>query len=283
LEKQITRWRDAYDDWVQGRAGKDSALAVWKSETEKQLPKMPRNYQEAPPEELAKDLPGAPGASLRRAIHWQGLFAVRDAFPDARATMAVDILNPHHKDYYEGKGTPHDAENPVPVFFLTVAPGSRFIFSVEALPGRERLFRRIGDWKSLLDAAFDHACGWLGFGAKTAVGYGAMQLVVFREAETEQSKAVKQPEQKAMNPEERAIEVLREIYDRDKSAGRKEPGGELNNRRVELLRNAKNWESSELRRKAADLIDETLRWLPWAGNKQKVAERRNELEELRSR
>jgi CRISPR-associated protein Cmr6 len=30
-------------------------------------------------------------------------------------------------------------------------------------------------WKTLLEAAFKHAFTWLGFGAKTAVGYGAME------------------------------------------------------------------------------------------------------------
>jgi CRISPR-associated protein Cmr6 len=31
-------------------------------------------------------------------------------------------------------------------------------------------------WQALLDAALKHAFAWLGFGAKTAVGYGAMQV-----------------------------------------------------------------------------------------------------------
>ena len=31
-------------------------------------------------------------------------------------------------------------------------------------------------WQTLLTATFEHAFAWLGFGAKTAVGYGAMQV-----------------------------------------------------------------------------------------------------------
>jgi CRISPR-associated protein Csm5 len=85
----------------------------------------------------------------------------------------------------------------------------------------------------------------------------------------------------AMSDEERAIEDLRALYERDKNAGRKEPQGELASRRVNLLRQAKGWDSAEIRRKAADLIEETARWLPWGGNKQKVAERLKNLGELR--
>lgn len=179
VAEQIIRWRGAYERWVAAAAATDPVLAAWKQAIEKQLPTSPRNWREASPKDFAMNLLGEGGTALRRAIHWQGLLAVQDAFPDPRTTMAVDILNPHHREYFEGNGakTPHDAENPVPVFFLTVAPGARFTFSARPLGGREALWRAIGDRKLLLDAAFDHARDWLGFGAKTAVGYGAMRAV----------------------------------------------------------------------------------------------------------
>src|SRR5207247_2234120 len=69
----------------------------------------------------------------------------------------------------------------------------------------------------------------------------------------------------AMSEEERAIEDLRGVYEADKRANRTEPGGELASRRVELLKQAKTWESAELRRRAAALIAETTQWLPWGG------------------
>lgn len=126
------------------------------------------------PVELLRELAG--NESLRRCIRWQGMLAVQDAFPDRTAQLNVDILNPHHKSYYEGNGSPHDAENPFPVFFLVLAPGARFTFSVKALPSRDSVWEALGDWRRMLDAAFDRARDWLGFGAKTAVGYGAFEM-----------------------------------------------------------------------------------------------------------
>lgn len=112
----------------------------------------------------------------RRTFHWRGLLTFDDAFPSGNAEMAVDILNPHHKSYYEtGASTPHDAEQPIPVYFLVLKPGARFTFRVGASPeqlGRLGLGER---WRGLLDEAFEHAAAWLGFGAKTAVGYGIME------------------------------------------------------------------------------------------------------------
>lgn len=171
-----TGWSNAYRQWIeQVEAEGDPVLTAWKRAINAQLPKKPCNWQEATETEFLHGLIGEAGKPLRRAIHWRGLLAFFDAFPDEQAKLAVDILNPHHKTYYEGNGTPHDAENPVPVFFLTVAPGARFTFSAKPIAGREPLWQAIRDWKALLDAAFDHACDWLGFGAKTAVGYGAMR------------------------------------------------------------------------------------------------------------
>lgn len=92
-----------------------------------------------------------------------------------KVRMGVDIMNPHHSAYYQDNATPHDAGSPVPIFFLVVPPGSRFIFAVDCprehtLPGA-----LAGAWRVLIREALDYAFDWLGFGAKTAVGYGAMK------------------------------------------------------------------------------------------------------------
>ncbi len=105
----------------------------------------------------------------------RGVLEFWDVFPQlAGDRLLVDILNPHHSGYYQNGAAPHDAENPKQVFFLTVPPGSPFTFHVRChsalLPEALR-----NDWKTLLEAAFELAFAWIGFGAKTAVGYGAMR------------------------------------------------------------------------------------------------------------
>src|SRR5690606_31945303 len=43
-------------------------------------------------------------------------------------------------------------------------------------------------WQTVLTAAFEHAFEWLGFGAKTSVGYGAMQSKAQEERDRERLK-----------------------------------------------------------------------------------------------
>lgn len=99
-----------------------------------------------------------------------------DVFPDptkAGGKLVVEIMTPHFGKYYQGGETPHDSSAPVPVSFLAVPAKSQFDFHVVCQPNR--LPAALQDqWRKLLDLAFQHAFEWVGFGAKTAVGYGAM-------------------------------------------------------------------------------------------------------------
>jgi len=105
----------------------------------------------------------------------RGALQFFDVMPEiAGQGLGVDIMNPHYGSYYEGTSTPHDAGSPVPVFFLVVPPGSKFTFIVDC-PRDHRLSQDLrANWRAMIRAAFNHAFDWLGFGAKTAVGYGAM-------------------------------------------------------------------------------------------------------------
>ena len=114
-----------------------------------------------------------------------------DAVPRAGARLGVDILNPHHRTYYldGGGATPHDAENPTPVYFLTLKPGATFTFRAQLLPGRAEMTRALerARWKESLDEAFEKACEELGFGAKGSVGYGHMEIDPSARARWEQA------------------------------------------------------------------------------------------------
>lgn len=122
-----------------------------------------------------------------RHLHVRGALEFWDVVPQIDGNkLVVDVMTPHQSHYYNhkrrdpsGSNSPHDSGQPIPINFLTVPPGSGFVFHVRC--DRRRLSRCApelvtdGRWETLLRAAFEHAFEWLGFGAKTAVGYGAMK------------------------------------------------------------------------------------------------------------
>lgn len=113
--------------------------------------------------------------SLRGGLQNRGALDFWDVFPKPFGDkLVVEIMTPHFGSYYQGKSTPHDSGAPIPVSFLAVPPKSDFDFHVVCHPTRlpESLQNT---WRGLLQLAFDHAFAWVGFGAKTSVGYGAMK------------------------------------------------------------------------------------------------------------
>ena len=100
-----------------------------------------------------------------------------DVFPNpAGGRLVVEIMTPHHGGYYQKDETPHDSGAPVPVSFLAVPAKSQFDFHVVCQPKRLPASLQ-NQWRALLDRAFQHAFEWVGFGAKTSVGYGAMAAI----------------------------------------------------------------------------------------------------------
>lgn len=114
--------------------------------------------------------------------------APQDPKKPNQISLMVEIMTPHQSHYYQDKRerkagdstTPHDSGQPNPIIFLTVPPRSGFTFHVVCdLVHLRRIAPKLAEnnqWKTLLTAAFEHAFRWLGFGAKTAVGYGAMAM-----------------------------------------------------------------------------------------------------------
>lgn len=158
--------------------------------------------------------------------HQRGTLRFWDVIPQiAGDRLLVEVMTPHQSHYLQGRESPHDSGQPNPIMFLTVPPGSAFAFHVECdLPRLHRLAPALATdakWKELLDVAFAHAFEWLGFGAKTAVGYGAMaldrQAASKRAAEVESARqqraeqakqAARAAEIEAMDPVQRELEQL---------------------------------------------------------------------------
>jgi CRISPR-associated protein Cmr6 len=129
------------------------------------------------------ELPGSPetwpAEDLRRVFGPEldgkndprtGSVVFQDAFPVDWPLLELDVLTPHHGKYYRGEGPPGDWDQPVPVLFLTVAPGTSFRFPIgpRRRTGVAEDAADLAKLESLLPLALD----WLGIGAKKASGYG---------------------------------------------------------------------------------------------------------------
>lgn len=137
----------------------------------------------------------------------RGALTCWDVFPSPpkdKELLAVEIMTPHFTDYFQKNGTPHDAGKPNPIPFLAVSAGSEFRFVVTCEPALLDDSVPADRWQHLLAKIMSHAFDWLGFGAKTSVGYGAMQEdpVALKRREDER-KAAQEAERKGRELKER--------------------------------------------------------------------------------
>lgn len=116
-----------------------------------------------------------------------GAFVFFDAIPLKPVTLACNVMTPHYGKWYEKGGeiqnaasepdkVPADWHDPVPVPFLVVKAGS-FLFSIAP-----RTAQAQADISTVIKALQD-ALAYLGAGAKTAVGYGAMSRDISSEGD----------------------------------------------------------------------------------------------------
>lgn len=115
------------------------------------------------------------------SVRTRGALVFWDLFfePSAKKNvLTIEIMTAHHSGYLQKKGSPHANELPNPIPFLAVPAGSACTLYVQCnpahLPGTANGLR--DGWKALIEAAIEHAGEWLGFGAKTAVGYGRIGI-----------------------------------------------------------------------------------------------------------
>jgi CRISPR-associated protein Cmr6 len=218
--------------------------------------------------------------------HQRGALSFWDVLPQLSGDLQVEVMTPHQSHYYQGNHqdkaddrsggstSPHDSGQPNPILFLTVPPRSRFLFHVQCdLPFLQRLAPPLaedGRWQALLQAALAHAFAWLGFGAKTAVGYGAMaedpaaaQRRAEAQAERErQAAAAAEAERKArLSPEDRAweeaqpvIAAFRAEFERARQAPFN-PGGPFNQARLSFVATALGWTEPRSRAAAAQVLE----------------------------
>lgn len=100
-----------------------------------------------------------------------GKIVFLDAFPLSTPKFELDIMNPHHPQYYDSKGgsQPADWDSPRPVFFLTVSD-TPYLFAIAArTKGANALLDTTERW---LKGALKE----LGIGAKTSADYGYWEV-----------------------------------------------------------------------------------------------------------
>ena len=102
-----------------------------------------------------------------------GSVVFHDAWPVNWPRLAPDIVNNHHKRYYEGEDHPIDWEEPEMAFFLSIVAGTTFDFALSPRTtdsgDGSRAVVLAREW---LQAALVHE----GAGAKTNAGYGRFRL-----------------------------------------------------------------------------------------------------------
>ncbi len=113
-----------------------------------------------------------------RGVHFRAMFGqgghdgaaavvdILDALPvPGTAMFTLDVLTPHHADYYQGIGAPLGWEGPNPVQFLAAAKDVRYRVVVEGDP---EWVGKATDWLGL-------ALAERGVGAKSRAGYGRFE------------------------------------------------------------------------------------------------------------
>lgn len=203
--------------------------------------------------------------------HLRGVLSFWDVIPQIEGnSLMVEIMTPHQSHYYQdkdvaGSNSPHDSGSPNPISFLTVPPKSQFAFHVVCDSARlEHLAPDLANndrWKALLTEAFEHAFAWLGFGAKTSVGYGAMD----RDTKIEAKLANAQAQAQA------AAEQAAKMASLSDNARLIEEYVLASKNRAEQLRGGKDKPNTDLHAKARTLSKTALEGADWTAEEKRAA------------
>lgn len=111
---------------------------------------------------------------------WAGKVDFLDGIPLQADCLEMEVMSPHHPKYYQGESQdPHDCEDPIPLPFLRIRPGSEFEIAIVARAGAgERHSADLQEAKKYLLLGLEN----LGLGAKTSSGYGLFAPASARQA-----------------------------------------------------------------------------------------------------
>ena len=228
----------------------------------------------------------------------RGALTCWDVLPQFDA-LTLEIMTPHQGHYLQGSDSPHDAGQPIPITFLALPAGSRFRFVLRFDPSPVPLACRaaLADWQPLVRRIVQQAFDWLGFGAKTAVGYGAMgEDPAARDRRDSEAAAQQQSADEAadrarlalMTPDEAEWDRTKPLIERfttDLAAERqrnnyKAGQGGFDDKRSAFMKLALDLQSKEARLAAAQVLRESYKFTDWPGKKERKQEVKQWLTQL---
>ena len=237
---------------------------------------------------LIATLFGAEDAKTADAAH-RGALSCWDVLPQFDA-MTVEIMTPHQSGYYLGNESPHEAGKPTPISFLALPADATFRFVLRFDPGLVPETERaaLADWQALVLRTATHAFDWLGFGAKTAVGYGAMKQdadtgkrreeAAAKQRESAQAQALAQ-RLEAMSPHEREaddaaarLNEFRALLAAERRLDQYKAGSTFDGKRADFLKQALTLNAEDARRAAAGVLRESYKFTDWPGKKERKQE-----------
>ena len=213
----------------------------------------------------------------------RGALTCWDVFPRCEDGMTVEIMTPHFTDYYQGNESPHDAGKPNPIPFLAVPVGTKldFVLTFETSLVCDEQRDALADWQLPVRRIVAHAFKWLGFGAKTAVGYGAMREDPAQQAKFEAAREaklralaaqrkvaddlLKSPEQLETEQAALAIEAFRKLLSDERARGKYQPQLGFHPKRLVFLELARAWVSESARSEAGAVLRESFKFTEWPG------------------
>jgi CRISPR-associated protein Cmr6 len=129
-------------------------------------------------------------ADAKQEKQFRGQLVILDAYPTKDVQLKVDIMNSHYKNYYSGEyKQPVETETPNPKSFLTVKEGTEFCFNCAFMPLELNDKCNEDEINAMFTTAFER----VGFGGKTAIGYGRFVKVDDKSNGVEQNNIQNQP------------------------------------------------------------------------------------------
>lgn len=248
------------------------------------------SWYDIDPNTLTRWFGNEPKAKTQHA----GEFIFFDAIPVEPPTLVADVMTPHMGQWYaqgdkikdvttDADKLPADWHNPIPIPFLVVRKAS-LLFSIAPRTNTDAS-------QQALEELMDHltqALSYLGAGAKTAAGYGRMEID--DNSDIKLNKAIKEQENKnieaehqawlaTLTPEQKIIAELTKQLDNDPDKTKIKPGGTFGAKLNKNFKEAAKWPIDSriaLAQLAERFYGQHTSW----GNKKKKLERKELIAKL---